>query len=180
MIVEHKRHLWLVLFFFAAETARSQFRPVDDQSLINFKIKNFGIPVGGSFKGIQGDIRFDPAKPEEASFDISVDANTVNTDNSMRDNHLKGESYFDIQHHPRIRFVSTRVQASNKTGFWMLYGKLTIKDHVKEIYFPFSATAVKGGYMFKGAFSLKRKEFDVGGTSTISDELEVSMDVFAK
>jgi len=178
--MEKTTRLWLVLFLFAAETARSQFKPVDDQSLINFRIRNFGIPVGGQFKGITGDIRFDPARPEEASFDISIDAGTVNTDNSMRDDHLRGESYFDIQHHPKIRFTSTKVVPSNKRGFWVLSGKLTIKDHVKDVSFPFSATAVKGGYLFKGAFMLKRKEFDVGGTSTISDELEVSLDVFAK
>jgi polyisoprenoid-binding protein YceI len=178
--MEKKANLWLVLFLFAAETATSQFKPVDDQSLINFRIRNFGIPVGGSFKGIEGNIRFDPARPDEATFDISIDASTVNTDNSLRDDHLRGQHYFDIQHHPKIRLVSTKVAPSNKTGFWLLSGKLTIKDHVKDIYFPFSATAVKGGYLFKGAFMLKRKEFDVGGTSPISDELEVSLDVFAK
>lgn len=178
--MEKRSRLWLVLFLFAAETARSQFKPVDDQSLINFKIRNFGIPVGGQLKGITGDIKFDPARPEEASFDISIDAGTVNTDNSLRDDHLKGEHYFDVQHHPKIRFISTKVIPSNKPGFWLLSGRLTIKDHVKDVSFPFSATAVKGGYLFKGAFMLKRKEFDVGGTSTISDELEVSLDVFAK
>lgn len=178
--MERKAQLWLVMLLFAAETGRCQYKPVDDQSMINFRIRNFGIPVNGLFKGIKGEIRFDPAKPEEALFDVSLDAATVNTDNSMRDDHLKGERYFDAQHYPTIHFVSTRLQPGNKAGFWMLSGKLTIKGHVKDISFPFSATAVKGGYLFKGAFMLKRKEFDVGGTSTISDELEVSLDVFAK
>jgi polyisoprenoid-binding protein YceI len=171
--------LWLVLLFVAG-AARGQLKPVDDQSVINFKIRNFGIPVNGSFKGIGGDIKFDPAKPGESSFDITIDAGTVNTDNSMRDDHLRGERYFDAQHYPHIRFVSTKVAPSGKPGFWLLSGKLTIKDHVKDVAFPFSATAVKGGYLFKGVFMLKRKEFDVGGTSTISDELEVNVDVFAK
>jgi len=178
--MENKSYLWLVLFLFAAETSNGQLKPVDEQSAINFKIRNFGIPVNGSLKGIAGDIRFDPGKLEEAFFDITIDAGTVNTDNSLRDDHLRGEHYFDVEHHPKIRFVSTKVLPSNKTGFWMLSGRLTIKDHVKDIAFPFSATAVKGGYLFKGAFMLKRREFDVGGTSTISDELEINLDVLAK
>ena len=178
--MENKSYLWLVLFLFAAETSDGQFKPVDDQSVINFKIRNFGIPVNGSLKGLTGDIKFDPAKPAESSFDITIDAGTVNTDNSMRDDHLRGESYFDVGPHPKIRFTSTKVLPSNKAGLWMLSGRLTIKDHVKDITFPFSATAAKGGYLFKGAFMLKRKEFDVGGTSTISDELEVNLDVFVK
>src|SRR5437868_3458557 len=148
-MMEKKANLWLVLFLFAAETANSQFKPVEDQSLINFRIRNFGIPMSGSFKGIEGNIRFDPATPDEATFDISIDANTVNTDNAMRDDHLRGENYFDIRHYPKIRLVSTKVVPSKKMGFWLLSGKLTIKDHVKDIYIPFSATAVKGGYLFK-------------------------------
>ncbi|HVV03351.1 MAG TPA: YceI family protein, partial [Puia sp.] len=59
------------------------------------------------------------------------------------------------------------------------YGKLTIKGHEKGISFPFSATAAMGGYLFKGAFKIKRKDFEVGGTSTISDEMDVSLSVFA-
>ena len=36
------------------------------------------------------------------------------------------------------------------------------------------------GYHFKGGFSISRKEFEVGGTSPISDNLDVELDVIAK
>jgi len=171
--------LLLVLFLLAVKDAGAQFKPVDGQSAIRFTIKNFGIRVGGTLRGIDGNIHFDPARLNEAAFDINIDAATVNTDNALRDDHLKGESYLDIKHYPKIHFLSTQVEASNKTGTWILTGRLTIRDHVKEISFPFSAAAAMGGYLFKGTFRINRKDFEVGGTSTISDEMEINLNVFA-
>jgi len=174
-----KAYLLHVLILVAAGDVSAQIKPVDNKSTIDFSIRNFGIRVSGTFKGMEGDIHFDPAHLDQANFDIGLDANSANTDNSLRDDHLRGESFLDVKHYPRIRLVSTRVLPSNKTGIWFLYGKLTIKGHEKDISFPFSATASMGGYLFKGAFKIKRKDFEVGGTSTISDEMDVSLSVFA-
>ena len=174
-----KAHLLHVLILFAAGDVSAQIKPIDDKSTIDFTIRNFGIRVSGTFKGVEGTIHFDPAHLDQANFDISLDANSVNTDNSLRDDHLRGETYLDIKNYPKIRFVSTKVQPSNKSGIWFVSGKLTIKGHTKDISFPFSATAAMGGYLFKGTFKIMRKEFEVGGTSTISDEMDVSLSVFA-
>lgn len=174
-----KAHLLQVLILLSVKDAWAQFKPIDEKSAIGFTIKNFGIRVGGTLKGVEGTIHFDPGKLSEASFDITIDAATVNTDNSLRDDHLKGENYLDIKHYPKIRFTSTRVTTSNKADTWVMAGKLTIKDQVRDISFPFSATAAMGGYLFKGVFRINRKDFKVGGSSTISDELEVTLNVFS-
>lgn len=130
-----RAHLLHVLILFAVSDVSAQIKPIDDKSTIDFAIRNFGIRVSGSFKGVEGNIQFDPAHIDQANFNIGLDANSVNTDNSMRDDHLRGESYLDIKHYPKIRFVSTKVVPSNKTGIWFLYGKLNIKGH--ERIFPF-------------------------------------------
>ena len=72
------------------------FVPKEQESSITFKIKNFGFDVTGKFSGIGGKIDFDPEKPENDKFDITIDASSINTDNSLRDKHLTGEGYFDI------------------------------------------------------------------------------------
>jgi polyisoprenoid-binding protein YceI len=97
----------------------------------------------------------------------------------MRDSHLKNEDYFDAQKYPRIRIVSTKVAASNKSGTWFLFGKLTIKDKVQEISFPFTATPSGSGYLFSGEFKINRKDFRIGGSSTISENVTVSLTVSA-
>jgi len=93
---------------------------------------------------------------------------------------LKGEGYFDIVNYPDIHFISTGITAGANKGTYLLTGRLTIKNIVREIKFPFVATADGEGYVLKGSFKIKRKDFNVGGTSTIADELEVLLDVQAK
>src|ERR1700730_13461815 len=101
-----------------------QYKPEDQGSSVQFKIKNLGFNVDGSFSGLDGNIQFDPNNIAASSFDVSIDAQTVNTDNKMRDNHLRDETYFDTKNYPRIRFASTKITPSNKTGTFLIFGKL--------------------------------------------------------
>lgn len=155
-------------------------KPVDEEGAVRFKIKNLGFNTTGAFSGLQGTIQFDPAHLANASFDVSVDANTVNTGVDLRDNHLRKEEYFDVKNHPRIQFVSTKVTPSNKSGTFFITGKLTLKGVTKEISFPFTATANTEGYLFSGEFKINRKDFKISAGSTISDNLTVMLNVTAK
>src|SRR5690348_14032020 len=85
--------------------------PMNPGSSVNFEIKNFGFTVGGSFTGIKGTVQFDPKELNNSSFDVTIDANSINTGIDMRDEHLRGESYFDVKNYPRIHFVSTKISS---------------------------------------------------------------------
>ncbi len=158
--------------------AIAQYKAVEGKSSVKFTIKNFGINVGGTFGGLEGDISFDPKRPADASFRVSINANTVNTDNDLRDNHLKGESYFNTAHYPRISFESTKISIAPNNGPMILSGRLTIKNNTKEISFPFTAEPSAEGYLFKGSFTINRRDFNVGGFSIISDNAEITLAVF--
>ncbi len=175
-----KSILILSLISLAGIFVSDQYKPEDHGSLVQFRIKNLGFNVKGSFSGLDGIIQFDPNNPTASHFEVSVDANTVNTDNTMRDNHLRNETYFDAKNYPRIRFVSTKITPSNKTGAFTIFGKLTIKNQTKDISFPFTASLSNEGYLFNGTFRINRRDFNVGGTSTISDDLEVTLIIFSK
>ncbi|MES1160267.1 MAG: YceI family protein [Bacteroidota bacterium] len=170
---------FLILFALVATSIAQEYQPADQGSSVTFKIKNFGFNVEGSFSGLQGKIVFDPKDPAKASFDVSVDAASVNTDNSLRDGHLKDEDYFDVKNHARIRFVSTSVVAG-KEGKYTVSGKLTIKSTTKDISIPFTASPMGNDYIFSGSFTINRRDFGVGGSSTISNSLTVTLTVLAK
>jgi polyisoprenoid-binding protein YceI len=163
-----------------AQSSAPSYTPSDQGSSVIFAIKNFGFNTGGSFAGLQGAIVFDPQNAAGSSFDVSVDAASVNTDNNARDNHLREESYFDVKNYPRIRFVSTSISAPDKSGHYTVTGKLTIKNTTREISFPFVATPMGSDYIFKGEFPLNRKDFGIGGSSTISNGLTVTLTILAK
>ena len=156
-------------------------KPVDDESSVKFKIRNFGFnTVTGSFKGIRGTIRFSPENPGASGMDVTVDAQTVNTGINLRDNHLRKSEYFDVKKHPVIRFVSTKITPSTKAGTLFITGRLTIKNVTREISFPFTAVPQGGGYLFSGEFKINRIDFGVGESSSVSDNLTVILKVVAR
>jgi polyisoprenoid-binding protein YceI len=175
-----RRIILFLSVIISTSSAIAQYKPTDQGSAVQFKIKNLGFSVNGSFSGLQGNIQFDPAHPEQSNFDVSVDAASVNTDNTMRDEHLQKDNYFDVKTYPRIRFQSTKILPANKAGAYVVSGKLTIKNTTREISFLFSATANQSGYIFKGSFRINRKDFQIGGSSTISDELDLVLNINAE
>ncbi len=176
------KKLVTVLYFglsFFAVIAQS-YSPIDIQSKIKFSIKNFGVGTGGDFKGLQGAIVFDPANLAVCSFDMSIDAKTIDTDIDSRDNHLRKEEYFDVANFPRIIIKSTKITPSTKQGTLFLFCDLTIKGVKKAVSFPFTATPKDGGYLFEGNFKINRRDFGVGGNSiSLGDNLTVYLSVFA-
>jgi len=176
------KKVFTAIALFCIVTAFGQnYTPTDAGSKVRFVIKNFGINTGGTFEGLAGTIVFDPANLAGASFNVSLDAKSVNTDMEARDNHLRKEEYFDVEKYPKLSFRSTKITTTNKEGYLFMFGVITIKNISKEISFPFKQTSKDGGILFEGEFKLNRRDFGVGGKSfSMSDELNVELSIFAK
>ena len=172
----------LTSLFLTLNLSAQVLKPVDEESSVKFRIKNFGFnTVTGSFKGLKGSIRFSPENLSASGVDVTIDAKTVNTGINLRDNHLRKEEYFDVKNHPEIRFVSTKITPSSKTSTLFIFGKLTIKNVTREISFPFSVVPRDGGsYEFTGEFKINRIDFAVGESSSVSDNLTVILKVVAR
>ncbi len=176
-----KKNFTAIALFCVVTTFGQNYTPTDAGSKVRFVIKNFGINTGGTFEGLTGSIIFDPANLAGASFNVSVDAKSVDTDVEARDNHLRKEEYFDVEKYPKLSFRSTKITTTNKEGYLFIFGVITIKNISKEISFPFKQTSKDGGILFDGEFKLNRRDFGVGGKSfSMSDELNVELSIFAK
>ena len=172
--------LGFLLLAFAPLMAQN-LQPDADKSEVKFTIRNFGVNTGGDFKGLKGSIIFDAGKPAQSSFDVSIEAATVNTDVNSRDNHLRKAEYFDVATYPQITFKTDRVTGSNKQGTYFAYGKLAIKGTTKDISFPFTAAATDEGYTFTGSFEIDRRDFKIGGNSMVlGDNVKVELIVHTK
>jgi polyisoprenoid-binding protein YceI len=177
-----KKLFFAVLFILPAIYLSAQtYAATDTGSKVKFVIKNFGIKTGGTFEGLEGTILFDPSNLATANFDVSVKTKTVDTDIEARDNHLRKPEYFDVENFPNLIFKSTKVSKTNKPEYLYMFGNITIKGVTKEVNFPFTYAPKGEGYLFEGEFKLNRIDFGVGGKSfSLSDELTVSLSVFAK
>lgn len=157
------------------------FVPDNEGSEVKFRIKNFGVNVNGSLKGLDGKIVFNADSLTLIQFDVSIQTNTIHTGIDQRDNHLQQEEYLDVKKYPTISFVSTSVTTSTNKDYLFVFGKLTIKDVTKEISFPFKATPKGDDYLFEGEFTFNRRDYNVGGGSiTMSDNVTVQLSVLGK
>ncbi len=131
---------------------------------VSFKIKQFGIVVKGTFKGFIGTIKFDPDDLANSSLSASVDASTLDTDNGLRNSHLKEkEEFFNVEKYPIIKMKTTKIvkEGSNFIGYF----DLTMKDKTKNIKIPLLFTTENETATFQGATIINRRDWGVGGRS---------------
>jgi polyisoprenoid-binding protein YceI len=176
-----KKFKILLPLLLAAFTGMSQtYTPTDASSKVSFVIKNFGVKTNGTFTGLKGAINFDPKNLAASSFNVSVNASSVNTSNDTRDKHLRKSEYFNAEKFALITYVSTKITESTVAGRYFVVGNLTIKGVSKMVQFGFSATPADKGYVFTGSFDINRRDFGVGGSSiSMSDNLKVTLQITA-
>jgi polyisoprenoid-binding protein YceI len=174
-----KKFILPLLIIILAGTAFTPAQNTITRSAITFKIKNLGITTGGTIGGLQASIQFNPASLATSGIEASVDVNTINTDNSTRDEHLKSDEFFDAPHYPKISLKSVSFKHRSGNNFTGQFN-LTIKDKTKLVEIPFTYTD-KGSTMgFTGSFKINRLDYGVGSSSMVmSDDVIVSIDAEA-
>jgi polyisoprenoid-binding protein YceI len=175
----------LILFFcFTVSVVHAQkYIPADAGSKVHFTIKNFGIKTGGQLTGLKGEIVFSPDDIPSCHFNVSVEANTIDTDNDSRDGHLRKEGYFDADKYPQITITSTKIDKTNKTdsGFYYFTGTLTMHGITKPVAFPFHAEKIDDNYLFTANFEINRIDFGVGDNSAVlSNTVNISLSILSK
>jgi len=132
-----------------------------------FKVKHMGASYTyGRFNEIAGQISFDPSKPEASSVQVTIQAESVDTHNEMRDRHLRGPDFFDTKEHPTLSFKST---AWKKTGdrTYDVTGEITMRGKSKTITVPVEHVGdgkdPRGRELtgFHTAFRVDRSEFGI-------------------
>jgi len=170
----------LLVSFLSLSSFAQNLTPSDPDSKIAFTIKNMGMNVEGTLKGLKGKMIFDPKNLKSSLFDVTADVNTINTDNKRRDDHLKKPDFFDAEKYPVIAIKTTGIQAKGN-NIYFAKAVLTMHGVSKNIQFDFIAKTVNEGYNFAAEFSLNRRDYGVGGNSmTMGDEVKVKLDVVGK
>jgi len=102
-------------------------------SEIGFKIKHLMITnVSGNFNKfeVKVETKGNDFTNTKVSADIEVDS--INTNNSQRDEHLKNADFFEAEKHPLITFRSTKLEKLDEETY-SLTGDLTIKETTKPV-----------------------------------------------
>lgn len=150
----------------------------NENSKINFVIKNIGLNVNGNFSGLQGTIIFDAKNLKSSEINFSVNSNSVNTENAARDKHLRKEEYFDVDKFQLITFKSTKIEPATRLNRYNVEGNLTIKGISKTIKFELIAIEKENNLDIKCNFEINRRNFKVGGNSLVlSDNVKMNLNI---
>lgn len=135
-------------------------------SEIQFKVKHLMITnVTGTFNSFEGTAESEEEDFANAKVSFSADINSLTTNNTDRDNHLKSADFFDAENHPKLTFVAKRMQSVDNDGSYELFGDLTVHGITKEVELSveFNGIAkdpwgnVKAGFDING--KINRKDF---------------------
>jgi polyisoprenoid-binding protein YceI len=172
--------LALVLGGISPARAAEPYKVDPVHSTAIFRIKHFGVGyIYGRFNEVAGDFTWDDANPAGITFDLHVKADTIDTHNDKRDQHLKGPDFFNVREYPDIAFKSTQVrplEANNYevTGNLTLHGvtrPLTLKlEHTGAGKDPF------GMYRrgLETTFVIRRSDFGIKALPDgVGDEVRV-------
>jgi polyisoprenoid-binding protein YceI len=80
-----------------------------DRTVVEFAVKTFwGLAtVRGRFDRFDGTYQ---VRPDDASIELTIDADSLDTGNAKRDKHLRSADFFHVGDHPIVRFASVRVR----------------------------------------------------------------------
>jgi len=143
----------------------------------------------GDFKKFDGTFSSSKADWTDLKTTIAVDVNSINTENEMRDGHLKGDDFFNAEKYPQIKFESTSVKKIGDKQY-VLNGNLTIRDVTKQVSLPVVFNGMvkdpwgntKVG--FKSTGKINRKDYGLKyngaagtGEAVVGDEVEFIVDL---
>jgi polyisoprenoid-binding protein YceI len=145
--------------------------------------------VRGRFGAVAGTVTLDEQTPATSKVDVTIDVNSIDTRQEMRDNHLRSADFFDVANHPTMRFVSKRVEG-DLTGEFRIIGDLTIRGTTKEVALDVSLQGrgrdpwgnERAGFEAKtkisrGEFGLTWNQALEAGGVAVGDEVKISIDV---
>jgi polyisoprenoid-binding protein YceI len=149
---------------------------------VSFQISHVGLAyIHGRFDDFSGNFTIDTSDPSKSAFSLSIKSESVDTNNSKRDDHLRSPDFFNVKQFPTISFTSTSVKPID--GGYEVTGDLTIHGATKPVTFSLkggaSAEFPKGvsrtGFS-TSQFVVKRSDFGVGKPMPVlGDEVYVSI-----
>jgi len=130
-------------------------------SSVRFKIRHLVSKVTGEFGRFSGMINFDEDNINNSTVKAVIEADSIDTNNTKRDDHLRNKDFFEVETYPEIVFLSERVEAGK------LIGNLTLHGVTREVVMDLEQHGVaqdpwgntRAG--FTASTTIDRKEFGI-------------------
>jgi len=157
-------------------------------SSVAFSVKHMITDTRGTINVDSGMVNLDAASGNKIY--IRLDMTSINTQNSMRDDHLKNKpEFFDVAKNKTAVFEATEISKNDGGEYsYTAKGKLTIKGVTKDVSLNFNYVGMIDGKAytdkgevpanivgFKGKTTFNRVDFGIGESGFIADNVDVEI-----
>lgn len=137
----------------------------------------------GSFEKFTGNIDY-AGSPEKSRVSITIEMNSVVTEEPDLTKHLQTPDFFDVAKFPQATFVSTEIKAGGEKGAThTVTGNLTLHGVTKSVTFPATINVAPDAITVESTFSINRRDFGINyagvANNLIHDEVELTLHVRA-
>lgn len=160
-------------------------------SEVLFKVKHLVIStVTGNFKNYEGTITTKSENNfDDADVAFSLDVNSISTNQTDRDNHLKSPEFFDAEKFSKIKFTNGKLLKKDGDNY-SLNGHLTIKETTQPVSLDVTLGGIskdsygntKAGFEING--KINRKDFGItwnalteAGGLTVSEDVKLDINI---
>ena len=124
-----------------AQPQKLRYRIDVQHSDVHARVGFFGIASKTArFPAITGGIELDPAHLESVKLDVMLDATALEAGDQVTLKRLKGPDFFDVEHHPQVRFVGRSMTMSGPVTA-VVSGDLTVRGVTRPTILNVSFTA---------------------------------------
>jgi polyisoprenoid-binding protein YceI len=159
------------------------FKITPVSSKVTFYVKA-SVKLEGTFEKWDSTLVCTSTDASTCVLDIKIQADSVNSGSTSKDNKLKGEHCFDVKKNPYITFHSTKITQTSPNTFDVA-GTFTLRGISKPEALTFTVNRDAGGATgeIKGILTIDRNDFGLGGGIkfvTIADRVDVTIDFRAE
>lgn len=171
---------------FGAQTPAGTYSLDKAHTHIGFSVSHLGISnTIGRFNEFGGKVVFDPNGTSSVNF--TIDAESVDTNNSRRDDHVRSDDFFDVDNFDEITFVSTAVTLNDDGDPKEIKGNLDFHGETKEVTFKVEnvgngqtksngQTILRAGY--KATAVIDRRDFDITGfQGVVGNDIAITVNI---
>ncbi len=146
----------------SSTTAEGTTYTFDDRTTVEFTGSKITGSHEGGFKEVSGSVIVPEGDLAQAQINVTINMNSLWSDNEKLTGHLKTADFFDVATFPEATFISTSLTESS-TGY-LVNGNLTLHGVTKGITFPATLSISEGAQpvlQSSAEFSIIRTDFGI-------------------
>ena len=161
-----------------------EWRVDPEASEIVFAYTVNGVPAEGRFTGLSGVGAFDPARPGDTRFTLTIDVTSMTLRDPVETAFALSPDWFDAARHPEARYRLARLERL-PDGRWRALGDLTIKGELAVMRTPIALEIGADRAEAAGSVVFDRRDFGLGSALgdlfvEIGREVSVTFDLVAR